>query len=140
MHELWKTIQKIKTFLEKERANMYNDIMFKIMNWNVGHQDEDILNSFLDRSYKAYQNELDKIQIDDDENIYFAWSKNNLHIYLVRVSDGLNMKLVIAMAAKEENLDKNKITYIDKSTETDYGNFTHANENEKLVCCLLNTI
>lgn len=108
------------------------DIAQKIMQWDANTEDKEVLEEFLLESKKAYNDELNKISLDDDDKIYFAWLQSYIHIYLIKISDSLNFNQIIVMATKAENDSRDKITYIDKAQETDDGHFTHSNEDQKL--------
>ena len=107
------------------------DITWTIQNWGSGFQDKDVLNKFLLESKRAYKKELGKMELDSDDKIFFSWSSNFLHIYLVRIAHALDMKYLLVMAVQEENMSKDQITYIDKSSETDNVDFIHASDDQQ---------
>lgn len=103
----------------------------EINKWDANFEDEKIINKFLAESKKCYEKEFDKMELDDDDKIYFAWSENYLHIYLVRTSNALNMKKILVLATPTKNKNANEITYIDKFSETDNTNYIHASEDQQ---------
>ena len=76
------------------------DITWTIQNWGSGFQDKDVLNKFLLESKRAYKKELGKMELDSDDKIFFSWSSNFLHIYLVRIAHALDMKYLLVMAVQ----------------------------------------
>lgn len=105
---------------------------WEMSNWEKGTEDKAVLNNFLSEAKEAYKKEIGKLSLDDDDKLFFAWSENSLHIYLVKISDSLDTGKLLVIAVKDEKLSHDKITYIDKKVETDDGFFIHANDEQKL--------
>lgn len=109
-----------------------DNLLQEILNWEYEYKDENKLNAFLENAKSYYQEEVTSAHLDDDDLIYFSWAKQPLHIYLIRTSGSLDFKQILVMALQENNLLKNKITYLDKTKETNNAQFKHSNEIEQL--------
>ena len=103
-----------------------------IKQWDTNHSDQKVLDAFLKQAKELYQIELDKFDLDKDDEVYFSWANSFLHIYLIRIANSMDGKHIITMATPltKENMDD--ITYLDFSQKTDNGLFLHSSEDEQI--------
>ncbi len=108
------------------------DLVETIRNWDLNTSDQTVLNQFLSEAKLIYQSELRKFQLDNSDDIYFAWANKALHLYLIRISNKLDVKRIVVMAVPIGKNDKDKISYFDMSKETDNGIFIHSSKAKQI--------